>query len=211
MSVITLPAAAKVAAGKISFALQRSQEVLATISGIAQVTTYPDRRWTTRVDVNPQFASDLRAWSLAISQLSDIANVFAMGPPHYSGPGTGYAGTPPVVAGADQLGIALDVDGLANSTAILSAGDFLSFDTTSAGGSTNRQLNMVTAAASSNGSGEATFSLLVPIREAPADDAAVNIFTPTAFFMLNQAHGGVEIDANQFSAFVLDAVERIFP
>jgi hypothetical protein len=70
---------------------------------------------------------------------------------------------------------------------------------------------MVTAAASSNGSGEATFSLLVPIRQAPANDAAVNIFTPTAFFMLNQAQGGVEIDANQFSAFVLDAVERIFP
>jgi hypothetical protein len=116
------------------------------------------------------------------------------------------------VNGADQLGTTLDVDGLDVSEDILSAGDFISFDVTSGQGNTNRQLIPVTSAVQSDTSGEATISLAYPIREAPANDAAVNIFTPTAFFMLSEPRGGFQaLDVKKSSEFMIDAVERIFP
>ena len=211
MSVITLPATAKAASSQIEFRLVRAQASIETIAGVSQVTSYPDRRWAARLLINPQWESNLRQWSLAVTQLSDITNVFALGPPHYDGPSTGYSGSAPTVNGADQLGLSLDVDNLELTTAVLLAGDYISFNTTSALGNSNRQLIQVAADVTSDGSGEATISLTVPIREAPADDAAVEIFSPTAFFALAQAEGGVSIDAAQFSPFVLEAMERIFP
>jgi hypothetical protein len=211
MSVITLPASASSTAQVSVFELVRSQEVLSTISGIAQVTSYPDRRWMARLTLKPQKGDALRAWSLALDQLSDLANVFALGPMQYTGPSTGYAGSNPLVVGDDQLGLSLDVDGLPNSTAILLAGDFVSFDTTSTGGSTNRQLMKVVSNVTSNGSGEATMTFTTPIRQAPANNATVNVLTPTAFFMLTEARSRIEMQLLRMARFEIDAVERIFP
>jgi hypothetical protein len=145
-----------------------------------------------------------------MEQLSDRTNVFAYGPPYYSGPSTGYAGAGPLVNGASQLGLSLVCDGVTPSAAILLAGDFLSFDVTSPGGATNRQLNKVIANATADGGGNVTFSLMLPIRQAPAENAAVNIFTPTAQFMLAQSRGGPEdIDVLLRSGFTLDAIEQV--
>lgn len=211
MSVISLPAAALASCSTIRFEMVRSQEVLRTISGIAQVTSFPDRRWTARLSVVPQFGSALMAWSLVMDQISDLSNVFALGPPHYTGPSSGYAGANPLVDGADQLGLSLVVDGVTPSAQILSAGDYLSFDTTSAWGNTNRQLNRTTANVTADGSGQATIPLLYPIREAPADDATVQIKTPTAFFNLTTPRSAIDLQPGLYSTFEIDAEERIFP
>lgn len=211
MSVITLPQAALACSSMIRFELVRSQEVLRTIAGVSQVTSFPDRYWMAQLQVVPQFDADLRAWSLALDQLSDLSNVVAIGPPHYRSPSTGYAGSSPAVNGGTQLGLSLVMDGMANSASVLAAGDYLSFDTTSALGNTNRQLNKVTAALNSNGSGQGTASLLLPIRQAPANDASVNIQTPTAFFMVTTPRSAVEFQIANYSQFTLDLIERVFP
>ncbi len=210
MSVISLPSSLSSFVRAESFYLRNSDSAIDTIAGVTQITSYSDRRWTLRFDIIPVRTTNLRVWNSFAMQVSQLQNVFAYGPPHYSGPSTGYAGASPVVAGADQLGLSLDVDGLSISSSILSAGDFFSFDVTTGAGNTNRQLNMVTADVSSNGSGEATFSLLVPIRQAPADNAAVNISTPTAFFRLVNPEAGLNLDVDQFSTFSFDAIERVF-
>jgi hypothetical protein len=211
MSVISLPAAALASCGEISFELVRSQEVLQTIAGITQVTSFPDRRWAATLHVNPQHRTAILTWSLAIDQLSDRANVLALSPPYYTGPSTGYAGASPLVNGANQLGLDIDVDGLTPSTAILLAGDFISFDVTSARGNTNRELIKVAQNVTSNGAGEATIALVTPIRQAPANNAAVNITTPSAYFMLRESRSPVHLVPGMFSSFVLDLEERIFP
>lgn len=210
MAVITLPAD-KGASRFISFKLSRSQGLLQTQAGVSQVTTYPDRRWFAQLQIVIQSGASLRAWALALEQLTDRANVFALTPPYYGGPSTGYSGSAPQVMGASQLGLTLDVDQLDLSSSILTAGDFFSFDVTSAGGSTNRQLNKVTANASSDGAGEATFALMLPIRQAPADNAAVELDTPSAFFCLSDPEAVVNLMLREVSEFVIDAEEMVFP
>jgi hypothetical protein len=211
LAIITLPAAALAAANQIRFEMVRSQVSLPTIAGVTQITSFPDRRWMAQIEVVPQFGSQLRAWALALDQLSDKSNAFALTPPYYEGPSTGYAGSNPLVMGADQLGLSLDVDGLPNSTAIALAGDFVSFDVTSAKGNANRELNKLAANLTSNGSGQATMSLVFPIRQAPADDATVNVLTPSAYFMLTDPRSSVDYQLAKFSTFTISAEERIYP
>lgn len=211
MSVISLPEAALSACAEITFELMRSQEVQTTIAGVSQVTSFPDRRWRARLQVVPQATAQLRAWSLALDQLSDLTNVVALSPPHYEAPSTGYAGPSPVVEGGSQLGLTLNCDGVTPSVAILSAGDYFSFDVTSPLGSTNRQLNRVTVAATADGTGDVDFTLMLPIRQAPADNAAVNITTPSAFFRLAAPLSTVDLRGRKMSTFVVDLEERIFP
>ncbi len=209
MAVITLPSSGRAA----SFQLQRSQQALYTVAGVSQITSFPDRRWkmTLNIPTKKTTSTEFRLWSLAMTQLSDMENVFAYTPPWYTGPSTGYAGSDPLVELGSQLGLTLNVDGLPNSTAILLAGDFFSFDVTSPGGSTNRQLNQVTADVTSDGTGDATFSLLIPIRQAPADNAVVNLQAPSAFFRFSKATGGVKQLELLWSEFSLTCEERIFP
>jgi hypothetical protein len=196
----------------MTFRLARAQDILQTNAGVTQVTTHPDRRWFAQLQIVPQSAANILAWSLALDQLSDRANVFALTPPYYAaGPSTGYSGANPLVAGASQTGLTLNVDGLPVSTAILLAGDFCSFDVTSVGGSVNRQLNKVTANVTSDGAGLATFNLLLPIRQAPANNATVVIDTPSAQFMLSNSESVVDLQLAEFAEFVVDAEERIFP
>jgi hypothetical protein len=211
VSVITLPATALASCSEIAFELVRAQESLQTISGVTQITSFPDVRWFAQLQVIPQQGAALRAWALALDRLSDLSNVLALSPPYYEGPSTGYAGSNPAVAGADQLGLSLDVDGLPNSTAILIAGDFISFDTTSAKSNTNRQLIKVGANVTSNGSGQATITLETPIRQAPANDAVVNVLTPSAFFKRVKPRSSVILVPGKFSTFTVDLEERIFP
>lgn len=211
MSVISLPAAARASSRIILFELVRAQEALVTNTGVSQITSWPDRRWFTRFEVVPKSGATLRAWALALDQLSDLANVFALSPPYYTAPSTGYAGASPLVMGASQLGQSLIVDGLTPSAAVLTAGDFISFDTTSPLSNTNRQLIKVAANVTANGSGQATITLVTPIRQAPADNAAVNVQTPSAFFRLTTPRSSVDLQLPGLSMFVLDAEERIFP
>lgn len=212
MTLLSLPDTDAVQAE--GWRLLRAQKALRRSGGISQITSWPDRRWVLRLNVTPQkiSSSGIRLWSLFVNQLSDMENHFAYGPPHYSGPSTGYAGSNPLVNGADQLGLALAVDGLPATTAILLAGDWFSVDTTSpVESATNRQLNQVTADVTSNASGEATLPLLLPLRQAPLNNASVNVLTPTAFFRASDPEALLELDVNQFSPFVIDAEEQVFP
>lgn len=211
MATISLPVAALSSSRIIDFTLKRKQSVITTNAGVTQVTTYPDKRWFAMLEIVPKSSTDLIAWSLALDRLSDLANVVAIGPPHYEGPATSYAGNDPLVNGASQTGQSLVCDDVTISTDILSAGDFLSYDVTSAGGDTNRELNRVTAAAASDGSGNVTFTLLLPIRNSPADDATVEIQSPTALFMLEQPQSAVQLREGKKSRFMIRADERIFP
>jgi hypothetical protein len=211
MSVIALPASPNVSVNGERFRLRRSEAALPLASGVAQITSFPSRLWTMQINVIPMRTANLRLWTLFALQMSSLANVFAYGPPHYAGPSTGYAGAAPLVAGGSQLGTTLAVDGLTHSVPILSKGDFFSFDVTSPQGNTNRQLNAVTTDVSSDGFGAASLPLLLPIRQAPADDATVNISTPTALFRLVDPENGLDFDDEGFSQFSFDVIEAIFP
>ena len=209
MSLITLPSnQVRVA----SFVLQQSQELSRTLAGVVQVTSFPDRSWTIGLEVVEQRTAALRAWALTMNRLSDRSNWFQYGPPYYSGPSTGYAGPQPLVKGNSQFGLTLICDNVTPGAPILSAGDFISFDTTTTLGSVNRQLVPVISNATADGSGQVTFALAYPVRQVPADRSLVNIFTPTALFMFTEPKGGVaNYTPVRMSGFTIAAGERIFP
>jgi hypothetical protein len=81
------------------------------------------------------------------------------------------------VQGAGQTGRSIITDGWPNSTAVLSAGDYVTI---------NDQLVQLTANVTSNGSGVATLTFEPPIRTAPADDALVEYRNPYALMYLTE-------------------------
>lgn len=75
-----------------------------------------------------------------------------------------------LVNGASQTGGTLNIDGLpANVNNAFLAGDYIAFDTSS-----GRELKIITANASSNGSGQASISIKPNIRVSPANNATVS-------------------------------------
>lgn len=82
------------------------------------------------------------------------------------GTARGAGGGTPLVNGADQTGRSVVTDGWPNSTAILKAGDFVTF----AG---DYKVYMVTADVSSDGSGDATLTIEPALEVTPDDDAAI--------------------------------------
>lgn len=211
MATITVPQATSSVALEGEFKMVRNQAVLTKLNGESQVTTFADKHWEAVLRVKPRQGANLRLWSQFATDMSDLANVVAYGPPHYSGPSTGYAGANPLVNGASQTGLSLVCDGVSISTAIALKGDFICFDVTTALSNTNRQLIQLSADATSDGAGNVTFSLSTPIRLSPANNATVTIQTPTALFRLAEPEAGVGIDSNDASEFVFNLVERIFP
>ena len=62
-----------------------------------------------------------------------------------------------------------------SSSNVFRTGDYIAYDTTA-----GRELKMITADATSNGSGEATLSIAPNIRTSPADNAVVSYRTTSA-------------------------------
>lgn len=87
----------------------------------------------------------------------------------------------PLVNGAGQTGRSLNTDGWPNSTAVLSAGQFVTI---------GNQLLQLTADVTSNGSGQATLSFEPAIRVSPADNAAIEYKNPYAlmYFVENPGY-----------------------
>jgi hypothetical protein len=85
-----------------------------------------------------------------------------------------------LVNGAGQTGRTLITDGwTASQTGILKRGDYLHFDS-----GYGRELKIVTADANSNASGQATLSIMPPIRTAPVDNAAITLQSPNCIMRL---------------------------
>lgn len=82
-----------------------------------------------------------------------------------------------LVNGANQTGRSINVDGLPNSTTVLTAGQFVTID---------NQLLQLTANVTSNGTGQATLSFEPAIRAAPADNATVEFKNPYALMYLTE-------------------------
>lgn len=206
MAVVVLPAD-PIPFRSATFELARADEALEFLTGAVQVTAFPKALWRaswTLAKLRGQ--ADFRQWRAALAQLSAAGATFIQRPPEYSGPSTGYAGTGPVVNGGSQLGKALVCDGVAPSAPILKSGDYLSV--IAAG---KRELKLLTADASSDGLGNVTFAFEPALRNAPADNATVEIFAPSCEFRLAEPVGSWAIDMMQNGEIAIEAIESFNP
>jgi hypothetical protein len=101
----------------------------------------------------------------------------------------------PLVNGASQTGRSIVSDGWPVSSTILSAGMYVTI---------NNQLLQLTAAVTSNASGQATISVAPAVRTSPADNAAIEFKNPYALmYMLEEPTMSVEpglVYSTSFSA-----------
>jgi hypothetical protein len=106
------------------------------------------------------------------------------------------------VNGSLQAGRSLAIDGLPNSTTVLAAGTFISLPSTN-------QLLILTAALTSNASGQATAIFEPALRITPADNAIVETKNPVAHVALTSDTTGWSVDPGQLYGFTMD-VEEVF-
>jgi len=159
--------------------LANTQSFTSPLVGNTQTVEMAGARWfgkaTWEVLNNDQWR-ELEGW---IARLAGAAGRFYFGPLHAATPRGIGTGTP-LVAGASQTGRTLVTDGwTASQTGILKRGDYISFDS-----GTGRELKIVTADANSDGLGQATLSIMPPIRYSPSDNATITVNSPTGIMRL---------------------------
>lgn len=156
----------------------RTQHSISELDGTVQTIALPGAYWRCAVSYPVVNSARWRQFEAWVADLEGAAGRFYFGPQHAKTPvGTG-AGTP-LVQGASQTGSQLVTDGWTPSSAILKAGDYFHYDV-----SGRRELKIITADVSSNGSGVATISFKPPIRVSPADNAAIVTTNPSCVMML---------------------------
>lgn len=208
MAVIPLPAT-PIRWRDASFRLLRADAVQEYVSGATQVTAYSKAIWAGTWELPPLFADEAGEWRARLAQLSSYANTFEAGPPGYAGPTapTPYTGNPnPLVNGAGQLGLSLACDGMVANRWVMRRGDY--FHVVAAG---QKELKILTSPVVANAAGQAVFSFQPALRNAPADNAAVEIFAPVAAFRLAAPQFAASFDLNRAASLALDAVEAFVP
>ena len=135
------------------------------ISGRRQARQIGGQYWKMTVSYPPMTRAQFAPiYAFIVAQRGSFES-FIVIPTVVSNP-LGSAGGTPLVNGASQTGRSLVTDGWTNSTAIFVAGDYLKL----AG---NDKVYMVTADATSNGSGSATISIEPALVASPANDEAI--------------------------------------
>jgi hypothetical protein len=123
-------------------------------------------------NLTPAKAAQLRGW---LVRLNGREHRFLLH--NYAEAQQGAYGGTPLVAGAGQLGNTLNIDGCSNGiTGWTKAGDWISV---------NSELKIITADADSDGAGLATLEFRPRLRQAPADNAAIDHTAAQGIFMLD--------------------------
>lgn len=171
MALITAPASFLSRMSRADITLSRIDfETRSIFNSKRQVLAYPSgSAWRLSCDFVPMTDMQAGEWRAFFARMRGRQNWFQCPVPQYYGPTTGYTGPAGTVSGAGQVGHSLNVTGLTPSTPILRAGDFFTV---------NNQLKMAVENASSNGSGNATFTFEPALRGSPANGAALNLSNP---------------------------------
>ena len=166
-----------------------------------QVIAHQGQRWEADVNLPTMKNDKARTWLAWFAKLDGNLNVFTMGDPANATP-QGSAGGTPLVAGADQTGKYLNIDGCtASQTGWLKAGDYIQI-----GSGAKARLHMVTEDTSSDGSGNVTLSLWPEIRTAYADNASIITSSPVGAFRLAGSVSTWSVDESSFYGISFSAI-----
>lgn len=200
MAILNTPAALKIAAA--TFGLQPKTQTFADkLKGSTQTREQPGAVWVARLTIPPLTTeADWRELSAWIAEMAGQAGRVYFGPPQAAEP-LGTA-TGALVNGADQTGKSLVVDAMGAGKTLLK-GDYFCVDT-----SVGRELKIMTADATADGSGNATLNFMPQIRTSPADNATITVSSPTCIMRFpDDAQGLGHYEPGITGTFNLDLVE----
>jgi len=189
----------------------RSRVFTSPLSGVTQVSLFPGSHWHASIRFDFLTDADRRVLAAFLVELEGMSGRFFLFDHSMTTP-RGVATGTPLINGASQTGSSLITDGWTTGiTNIMRAGDFISFDPPTAD---RRELKMVTADVNSDGGGNATLAIKPPIRESPADGAALTTASASTIMRLTadtvSRWSNRPGATNPFSSFVIDCVESIF-
>lgn len=185
MTVLTFPTLSRAPSASRWGLVAQTQTFVSPFTGAAQTLSRPGDRWAATLEFASLSYADWRLLGQFVAQLRGQAGRFTFSPTWVAPRSALTVGTP-LVNGASQTGSTLAIDGATLSATIASKGDFFSFNDTSS----RKRLHMLTADATTNGSGQVTLAIAPPLRSSPADNAALDFSTPGAVFMLTSDDGG---------------------
>lgn len=189
--------------------ITNTKQFISPLSGYTQTASRVGARWAIRMRFTNLQGTNLRTLQGYLDFMEGQVNRIEVGDHSYTGAAGALGGTP-LVNGASQTGTSLITDGWTPSTAILKAGDQISFSN-----GTYNELKRVTADVSSDGSGNATISIFPEIHGSPADGAAIETSSPVGTFMLAESPrwsnrpGAASGSASPFADVSISLIEDI--
>ena len=174
MTTYTIPTT--VGFSSVEFGLENNNQVFESpLSNSIQVSELTGARWYATFNLPPMKKDNALEYIGFLQRLQGrVHSFFGYDANHRSPSGT-IAGSTLLVDGANQTGTSLTLDGGANSTLVLKAGDFFSV---------NNELKMITANATTDGSGNVTVNFVPSLRSSPGDDAVITTTNPVCTMKL---------------------------
>ena len=182
--------------------LDNSVTFFSPLSGTTRTESRPGGRWRLTLTFNNQKnltgASDpLHELEAYLFKLNGAENRAVIADPAYIRSSSG--GVSVKVKGAGQTGKSLITDSWPVSSTVLYAGDRIGI---------SGQMIPVTADVTTNGAGEATLTLAHPIRNAPDDNAVLELDAPTARYILTNKVSPSTVPG-QFKSIMVEFEEAI--
>lgn len=176
---LTFPTSANYKSGAwriVSNATRFTSPITRTTQSVGRVGDY----WAGQIELPPlsrwEDADAVAEFAAFLAKVAGGRDSFYMRPPvdqRHDVDGS------PLVDGAAQVGMELKIKGLSNGD-ILRAGSFISYET-----STFRMLHLVTATVTAGGSGLVDCAIAPAIRKSPANNAPINVVTPSCEMLLD--------------------------
>ena len=160
----------------VEFGLQNNNQVFESpLSKDIQVLELTGSKWYATFNLPPMKKENALEYIGFLQRLQGrVHSFYGYDPSHRSPSGT-IAGSTLLVDGASQTGTSLNLDGGANSTLVLKAGDFFSV---------NNELKMITTNATTDGSGDVTVNFVPSLRTSPSDNAVITTTNPVCAMKL---------------------------
>ncbi len=197
MTTYTIPTT--VGFSSVEFGLENNNQVFESpLSNSIQVSELTGARWYATFNLPPMKKDNALEYIGFLQRLQGrVHSFFGYDANHRSPSGT-IAGSTLLVNGASQTGTSLVLDGGANSTLVLKAGDFFSV---------NNELKMVTANATTDGSGDVTVNFVPSLRSSPSDDASITTTNPVCTMKLTGDSTTYSINTSSIYGISFSGVE----
>ena len=167
------------------------------ITGTVQSVDRGGERWRITLQYMNLKNADRAVMQAFLARLNGQQHRFTLH--NHDEPQRGVLSGTPLVAGASQTGVTLNIDGVGTVSDWIMAGDWFSV---------NGELKMAVLDANSSG-GAATLTFVPRLREAPADNAAVTVSSGTGTFILDGNSVSWSNRPGGFSDLSFSAIEDI--